>query len=132
MPMPRIDNYLIYPDLSYKICGLCFNVHNKLGRYRTEKQYADSLEEILKENKIDYKRELKLPPSFKGEKEGRNIPDFIVDNKIIIDLKTKLVISKADYFQMQRYLISYKKKLGLIFNFRQIYLRPKRIINSQI
>lgn len=130
--MPRMNNYLIYPDLSYKICGLCFNVHNKLGRYRSEKQYADSLEEILKENKIDYKRELKLPPSFKGEKEGRNIPDFIVDDKIIIDLKAKLVISKDDYFQMQRYLISYKKKLGLIFNFRQIYLRPKRIINSQI
>lgn len=123
---------IIYPELSYKICGLCFKVHNKLGSYRNEKQYADSLEEFLKENNIYYEREFRLPSSFKGEREGRNIPDFVIENKIIVDLKAKPIILKEDYFQMQRYLISYNKKLGIIMNFRQRYLRPKRIVNNQL
>jgi len=45
---------LIYRDLSYKITGLLFEVHNELGRYRNEKQYADKFEEILKREKIKY------------------------------------------------------------------------------
>lgn len=132
MPMMRMNKEIIYPELSYKICGLCFSVHNKLGRYLNEKQYADRLEEILKENNIKHVREMRLPPSFKGEREGRNILDFIIEDKIIVDLKAKPVILKEDYFQMQRYLISYEKKLGIIFNFRQKYLRPKRIVNNQL
>ena len=123
---------LIYPELSYKLCGLCFYTHNKLGRYRNEKQYGDALEKLLKENKINYVRESCLSPSFAGEKERRNIADFIIEDKIIIELKSKSAILKKDYFQMMRYLVCSEKKLGLIFNFRQKYLRPKRILNSKV
>ncbi|OGZ18187.1 MAG: hypothetical protein A2V72_01605 [Candidatus Nealsonbacteria bacterium RBG_13_37_56] len=127
--MTLINKNILYPDLSYKICGLCFRVHNKLGRYMNEKQYADALEVLLKENKIDYLREKALPVSFLGEKERRNIPDFIIEDKVIIDLKAKFFISKEDYFQMQRYLESYRRELGLIINFRKKYIYPKRILN---
>jgi len=61
---------------------------------------------------------------------GRNIPDFIIDNKIVVDLKNKDFITKEDYFQIQRYLQSCGKKLGLIVNFRQKRLYPKRILNK--
>jgi len=132
MPMPKINKKVIFPNLSYKICGLCFNIHNKLGRYKNEKQYADALEYLLKEQKIDYKREISLLSSFEGEKARRNIPDFIIENKIILDLKAKPAIMREDYFQMQRYLTSDGKKLGLILNFRQKYLRPKRVINNSL
>lgn len=133
--MPRIiskqNSKVIFPELSYKICGLCFYVHNKLGRYRNEKQYADLLEVLLKKNKINFVREKPLPTSFDGEKDRRNIPDFVIENKIILDLKAKSIVTKEDYFQMKRYLTSYRKKLGIIVNFRQKYLRPKRIINKE-
>ncbi|MBI4709208.1 MAG: GxxExxY protein [Candidatus Portnoybacteria bacterium] len=127
--MPQIDK-MIYPELSYKVCGLCFYIHNRLGRYRNEKQYGDALEVAFDEAGIIHKREKRLPASFVGEKSYRNIPDFIIEDKLIVDLKAKTIITKDDYFQMRRYLVSYKKRLGLIINFRQKYLRPKRILNK--
>ncbi|MBI4691998.1 MAG: GxxExxY protein [Candidatus Terrybacteria bacterium] len=122
-------NKILYPDLSYQICGLCFNVHNELGSFRSEKSYADALEKILQQNSIKYIRENSLKPSFENEGGRRNIPDFIIEDKIILDVKAKRIITKEDYYQMKRYLISSNKRLGLIVNFRQKYLNPKRILN---
>ena len=65
----------------------------------------------------------------KGERNGRNIPDFIIDDKIILDLKAKPIVTKEDYYQMKRYLKSSQKRLGIIVNFRQPHLYPKRILN---
>lgn len=131
MRMPQIKTDVIYPDLSYKICGLCFSTHNSLGRFRSERSYADALEKLLRDERISYKRENSLPPSFESEKNRRNIPDFLIDNKIILDLKSKRIITKDDYYQMRRYLISGDKKLGIIVNFRPKYLVAKRVLNSQ-
>lgn len=127
---PRIYKDVMYPELSYSICGLCFTVHNDLGRFRSESQYCDALEELLKTNNLKYLREKIMPPSFKGE-GNRNIPDFIIEDKIVLDLKAKRLVTKDDYFQMKRYLFSSKYKLGVIVNFRQKYLTPKRVLTSK-
>ncbi len=123
------EDKIIYPDLSYKICGLCFAVHNERGRYLSEKSYADALENTLKKNNFSYNREIAIEPAFDGENTRRNIPDFIIEDKIVLDIKAKKLITKDDYFQMKRYLISSGKRLGIIVNFRQHYLSPKRILN---
>lgn len=120
---------LYHPELSYQICGLCYQVHNELGRYRSELQYADVLEMLFKLKGLAYVREKWLNPSFQGE-GNRNKPDFVVEDKVVVDLKAKLMISKEDYYQMMRYLDSSGKDLGLIINFRQFYIRPKRVIRS--
>jgi len=131
MRIQQISNKnMIYPELSYKLCGLFFDIHGKLGRYLNEKQYGDAFEKLLKENKINYLREKPLKASFSGEQKKRNIPDFIINDRIIVDLKSKDFISKEDYFQMQRYLQSSGKKLGIIVNFRQKHLYPKRVLNK--
>ncbi|MFH1427927.1 MAG: GxxExxY protein [Patescibacteria group bacterium] len=127
-----INKELLYPELSYKLNGLFFEAHNKLGRYRNEKQYADYFEQQLIKEKMDYKREYILPASFNGERKRRNVVDFIAENKIIIDFKTKTIITKDDYFQMQRYLTSANIELGIIVNFRQKTLTPKRVMNTEI
>jgi GxxExxY protein len=121
---------LIYPELSYRIGGLLFEAHNKLGRYCNEKQYGDLLEQKLKENNIEYEREKILPKSFEAENVNRNRIDFLIENKIIIELKCKRLVEKSDFYQTKRYLISLNKKLGLLVNFRDKYLKPKRILNS--
>lgn len=122
---------LVYPELSYEITGILFDVHNELGRYCNEKQYADLIEKKLKEQKISYEREKILPVSFEGENINRNRIDFIIENKIILELKCKRMIEKSDFYQMMRYLTACNKKLGLLVNLRAKYLQPKRILNSQ-
>jgi GxxExxY protein len=128
--MPRIikQGTVLCPELSYKIAGFSFKIQNELGRFRSERSYADAFEVLLKKENIRYEREKALPPSFEGEIERRNIPDFIIDDLIILDLKAKRIITRADYSQMKRYLAAYSKKLGIIVNFQQRYISPKRIL----
>ena len=114
-------NKLIYPELSYTIVGVCFDVHNELGRFAREKQYCDALDHKLQDLKIPYKRE------FHVNKTG-NIVDFIIDDKLILELKAKRVITKDDYYQIQRYLQILNTKLGLLVNFRNRYLKAIRIV----
>jgi len=121
---------LIYEDLTYEINGVLFAVHNELGRYCNEKQYADAIEQKLKESNIAHEREVVIPASFSGELKGRNRVDFIIDDKVILEVKTKRILGREDYYQVRRYLDAFNKKLGILVNFRQKLLQPKRVLNS--
>jgi len=129
--MPR-DEKPIYAELSYKINGVLFAVHNELGRYRNEKQYADAVEVRLKTHTIAYEREKVAPVSFLGETEGRNKIDFLIEGKMILELKAKRIIEKQDYYQVKRYLAAFEKKLGILVNFRDKFLKPRRVLNSAV
>lgn len=106
--------------------GVLFIVHNELRRYCKEKQYQDVFEEKLKQLNIIYEREKKLPLS--TDISGNQV-DFLVDSKILIDFKAKKFLLKDDYYQMKRYLKAASLRLGLIVNFRDRYLKPKRVLN---
>lgn len=118
---------IIYPELSYKIVGILYAVHNELGRFRSEKQYGDAIERYLKEFGIPYEREKVLPVDFPGEHRGRNKVDFVIADKILLEIKAKRFITKEDYFQAKRYLSASKKRLAILVNFRSRYLSPRRI-----
>lgn len=121
---------LIYPELSYKTNGILFKVHNELGQFCNEKQYSDLVEQYLKSLNLYYEREKVLPPSFENELKGRNKVDFLIDNKIILELKVKRFLTNEDYYQVKRYLNALNKKLGILVNFRRKFITPKRVLNS--
>jgi len=118
---------VLFPELSYTINGICFGVHNKLGRFSREKQYADEFERELIANKIPYTREKAIIVD--GDNSGNRF-DFMIADSVVIDLKAKKFVTKEDYYQMKRYLIALNKKLGLIINFSDTFIKPKRILNN--
>jgi len=117
----KVSKKVLYPELSYEIVGVLFETHKELGSYAREKQYGDLIEKRFKELGLPYKRE--LPISNTG-----NILDFLVDNKIILELKSVREISKEYYRQLQNYLQQTNMKLGILVNFRTTHLRPIRVI----
>ena len=125
----QISNNLIHGNLSYILNGIFFKVQNELGRFSTERQYADAVEELLKETDILYEREKEIPIKF-GEKELKgNRVDFWIASKLLVDAKAKKYITREDYLQMRRYLKAVNFKLGLIVNFRGKSVMIKRVIN---
>lgn len=122
---------IICPKISYLLTGYCFEAHNKLGRFLSERQYADELERILNAKQIDFQREYELTNLSKDIPQGSRV-DFLINSpegQIILEIKAKRLISKEDFYQMLRYLKSTNIKLGLIVNFRNRYIKPKRVIN---
>lgn len=117
----NVKQALIHPELSYLLTGLFFDVHNTLGRYCREKQYGDLLEEKLRSSGLTYVREFIV-------KGTGNIADFIVENKILLELKATPFTTKQDYYQTQRYLQILNLKLGILVNFHHKYLKPLRIV----
>jgi GxxExxY protein len=117
-------NELLYPELSYRIVGLCFEAHNEIGRFAREKQYADFLENKLKDGGIEYKREFTI-------RDSGNIVDFLIEDKIILELKTTRALERLHFRQIQNYLQQSKVKLGLLINFSDKHLSPKRIIRIE-
>lgn len=115
---------LIYPELSYLLTGLCFKVHNEMGCYAREKQYGDLLAKFLEHESIDFQREQSIG-------ESGNVLDFVVSQSVILELKAKRIVTKEDYYQTQRYLQESGMLLALIVNFRDKYLKPKRIVRIE-
>ncbi len=132
MIMDKGFSKIIFPELSYKINGILFEVHNNLGRHCNEQQYADAVEKLLKENDIKYEREKVIPESFPGEQKGRNKVDFIIESKIILEIKAKRLLLREDYYQVRRYLQALNLKLGILVNFRNQYIKPRRVLNSKV
>lgn len=123
---------LIHEELSFKLRGVFYDVHNELGRYRNEQQYGDAIELRLKTLGIPYQREAILDQSFVGEHKGRNRPDFIVDSKVIIEIKTVPSFSQKDYAQCLRYLTSSNYDLVLLVNFNLKFCAIKRMLSPKL
>ena len=119
----KFPSIVLYPELSYKIVGILFEVHNELGRFCREKQYSELVAKKLKENNIIFEREFVIS-------DTGNVVDFLIEKRIILELKSKRIILKKDYYQLQRYLQATNFKLGILVNFRSEYLNPKRIVKK--
>jgi GxxExxY protein len=118
---------IIEKELSYKIVGILYDIHNSYGRYCAEKQYADILAKKLKENNLKFQREF---PVVVAERKSSFI-DFIIEDRLLLELKSQPFLTRKDYYQVKKYLELLDFEIGLLVNFKSKYLSPKRILNSK-
>lgn len=119
---------LLYPELSYQIIGVLFEVYNKLGPGYLEKYYYQTIENGLKEINLPYRAQVKLKILFKGREIYRFV-DFIIDNKIILEIKKGERFLKDNIDQVYSYLRAMNLKLGILANFTKRGIQFKRIVN---
>lgn len=123
------QNKLIYEELSYLLNGFLFAVHNRLGRFAREKQYGDAFEQLLQQATIPHQREFAIQHADLPNRS--NVADFIIDEKILLEFKSKPRLFREDFSQVLRYLKCSGLKLGILVNFRSPVLKPHRILNSE-
>lgn len=122
---------LVYPELSYKIVGLLFEIYNELGGGYQEKYYQRAVALALKKAKITYKEQLLVPLSFNGTSIGRYFVDFIIDDKIVLELKINPIFYKRDINQVLAYLKSSSLKLAILASFTRTGLKFQRVLKGK-
>jgi len=123
---------IIYPDLSYKIMGVLFKVHNKLGSAYQEKYYQRAIAAELRTQNINFIREKEIVLGYGNEGIGKYRLDFVIENKIALEIKTVPFLKDEFTRQLLAYLVSANLKLGIIANFRTKKLTYKRVINPKV
>lgn len=121
---------LLYKDLSYQIQGIAIEIRKNFGPGFKEIIYQNAFEEELRERKINFKRErnIKIYSPKTGKIIGNYRPDFLIEDKIIVEIKAVDLIPKNFIDQIYSYLRNSKYQLGYFINFKSPKLYIKRII----
>lgn len=122
------DKEGLYKDLTYKVIGALYEVHNELGSVHKESIYHKAVAIELKDRGINFKEEKSLPVRYKGQKIGAYKPDFIIEDKVILELKVVPMMTKAMFDQIFYYIKGTDYKLVLLANFGTSKLTVKRRI----
>ncbi|MGB6268760.1 MAG: GxxExxY protein [Olleya sp.] len=120
---------LIYKDESYEIIGVLFEVYNNLGSGFSEIVYKDAIEYELKTRNISFKREKEYTVTYKDTVLSHKFyADFVIYNKIILEIKVAREIHDKHIAQCLNYLKVSNNKLAILANFKNQSLEYKRII----
>jgi len=123
---------IYYKELSYKIMGCVFEMYNKVGFGYQEKHYQRILAELFVINNIKFKKELYGKIIFNNKIIAKYYLDFLVENKIIVELKVANDFYTKHIMQVLTYLKAHNLKLGLLILITKSGIETKRILNSQI
>ncbi len=129
MTKNKVPDFL-YEEESFKIRGACFKVFNVLGGGIKENIIERALIKELTNLKMNIKNQERINIFYENEKVGTYIPDIIINDKILIELKSKPFISKEHEKQFWGYLKGSKYKLGFLINFSSNKLTIKRFVHT--
>lgn len=120
---------LVYPELSYQLVGAAFKIYNSLGYGIQEKYYQRAYANELQMLKLPFKQEYCIDLLYNNNKIGKCFLDFLIDNKIIIELKTQPQAKNIPISQVYRYLRATKLELAIIIFFTRDGIHSQRVLN---
>lgn len=118
-------------QITYKIIGASMKVHNTLGNGFQEVIYQRCLAIELRRSELEFVREQEQTIFYEGINVGTRRADFVVENKVIIELKALINLEDVHLAQAKNYLVAYDFDIGLLINFGSTSLQYKKIFNSQ-
>lgn len=120
----------INDELTHTIIGCAMKVHNTLGNGFQEVIYQRALAIELKNNGITFLREQEIPIFYEGHEIGSRRADFLIENKVLIELKALIKLEDVHLAQALNYLTAYNLKIGLLINFGATKLEFKRLFRK--
>ena len=125
-----VEKEILYPELSYKIVGCAFEVFNEIGGGHKELTYHKALKVAFENALLKYEENLYWPIKFKSVVVEKGFFDFLVEEKIVVELKSRDNFLKKDFEQLTNCLNNSKQKLGILIAFGTEKVIYKRVLNT--
>ena len=124
---------LKFKEITEKIIGASFEVHKFLGNGFQEVIYQRALSFEMMKLQLDFVREIEQNIYYKELEDpiGTRRADFVVENKVLVELKAQIKLDDIHLAQVLNYLKAYKLEVGLLINFGAKSLEFKRLILTQ-
>jgi len=120
-----------YSELTGKIIGCAMEVHNELGNGFQEVIYQRALEYEMELQKIGFAREFEMPVLYKLKQVDSRRADFLVENKLSVELKAVIKLESVHLAQAINYLEAFNLEVGLLINFGNTKLQFHRLQNKK-
>jgi len=120
---------ILYQDLSYKITGILFEVFKEIGAGHREKHIQRAVAAAFKLAGLRFCEQVMVVMKFRGKIIGKYFLDFVVENKIVVEIKVGEHFLKKDYEQVKYYLKESGLKLGLLVRFGRHGVKVERVLN---
>lgn len=118
-------------ELTYKVIGCAMKVHNVLGNGFQEVIYQRCLAIELEKASVAFLREVEKTIYYDGVDVGTRRADFVVDEKIIVELKALINLEDVHLAQAKNYVVAYDFPVGLLINFGASSLQYKKVFNPK-
>ena len=119
-----------YGELTEKIIGCAYRVYNKMGFGFLESVYEKCLLIELSETGLDAEAQKPITVYYEGEIVGEFVADIVVNDAVIIELKSVRRIIKAHEVQLVNYLVATEKPVGLILDFGKTKVEIRRKVKD--
>ena len=120
-----------YSDITKTIIGSAMKVHSFLGNGFQEVIYQRCLAIEFAKANLDFMREVEIPIYYHDEAVGTRRADFLIDGKVLVEIKAITKLEEVHWAQILNYLRAYKIEVGLLINFGEKSLQFKRFVLSK-
>lgn len=118
----------LYGDLTESVVQAAYSVHKVLGTGFLEKVYETALAHEFDIRGIPFQRQFPIEIYYKDITAGEYVSDFMVGEKVIVEIKAVSELNNIHMAQVMNYLKATRKKVGLLINFGSTKIQVKRII----
>ena len=130
--MTLSDSGLKFPEITRRVIGCAMAVHSELGNGFQEVVYQRALMVEMEREELSFSREHEIPIWFKGVQVGTRRVDFLIEEKVLVELKAVSELENVHVSQVLNYLEAFELEVGLLINFGRQSLDFRRLRRERV